>query len=79
LTALTTWCGATVGWRRSLVTSSLRFGVRSDLGCLISLRAARVADAEAPPLDGRHADLVKKIKSARWSKKRTQLLMSLLR
>jgi hypothetical protein len=38
----------------------------------------RPANDESPPRDGRHADLVKKIKSARWSKKRTQLLMSLL-
>jgi hypothetical protein len=36
------------------------------------------SDGEGPPPDDRHAALITKIKSARWSKPRTALLMSLL-
>jgi hypothetical protein len=57
------------------VVAAIRSAERRGLFDLAA--GCRPIDGEAPP-DGRHADLVKKIKSARWSKKRTALLMSLL-
>jgi hypothetical protein len=57
------------------VVAAIRSAERRGLFDLAA--GCRPTNSEAP-LDGRYADLVKKIKSTRWSKKRTALLMSLL-
>ena len=64
--------------RPSVTAPSPRYAVPRRRGAFDRAADCRLAVAEDERPDGRFAGLLAKIKSARWSRERTALLMSLM-